>query len=107
MYDAPRWHALLNDLPAALLLAAVLFDIAGAVFKRESLHWAGIWALWTGVIGGWAEVVAGELGEEARQHGEAKQRIMEGHGQKGLVTMRGFTVRLVWEEARVSVQPSQ
>ena len=29
-YDAPRWHAMLNDLPAALLTVAVLFDLAAA-----------------------------------------------------------------------------
>ena len=28
-YDWPRLHAALNDLPAALLLVAVLFDLAG------------------------------------------------------------------------------
>jgi len=47
-YDAPRWHAVLNDLPAALLLVAVLFDLAAAATKRESLAWAGIWTLWAG-----------------------------------------------------------
>jgi len=60
-YDAPRWHAAINDLPVALLLAAVVFDLGAAVWKRESLKWAGIWTLWAGVIGGWAAVVAGEL----------------------------------------------
>ena len=33
-YDAARWHAVLNDLPAALLSVAVLFDLAAAVTKR-------------------------------------------------------------------------
>jgi hypothetical protein len=44
-----------NDLPAALLLAAVLFDLMGWILKRDSLVWAGIWTLWAGVIGGWSE----------------------------------------------------
>jgi uncharacterized membrane protein len=52
-YDLPRWHAAVNDLPAALLIAAVLFDLVGWATKRESLVWAGIWTLRAGVIGGW------------------------------------------------------
>jgi uncharacterized membrane protein len=107
MYDAPRWHALLNDLPAALLLVAVLFDLAGAIYKRESLHWAGIWALWTGVIGGWAAVIAGELAEEALQHGEAMHRIMERHEQMALLTMGVFTIVLLWKMARRFALPAQ
>ncbi len=49
-YDAPRWHAALNDFPVALLIAAVFFDFGAAIWKRESLKWAGIWTLWAGVI---------------------------------------------------------
>jgi len=63
-YDLPRLHAALNDFPPALLLCAVLFDLAGWILRRESLIWAGIWTLWTGVIGGWAAVIAGELAEK-------------------------------------------
>lgn len=107
MYDAPRWHALLNDLPAALLAVAVLFDLASAVFKRESLRWAGIWSLWAGVIGGWAAVIAGELAEESLQHGEAMHRIMERHEQMALLTMSLFTIVLVWKMARRFVLPAQ
>jgi len=75
-YDAPRWHAVLNDLPAALLLVAVLFDLAAAATKRESLAWAAIWTLWAGVIGGWAAVIAGELAADAIEHGDAIHEIM-------------------------------
>ena len=107
MYDAPRWHALLNDLPAALLLVAVLFDLASAMFKRESLNWAGIWALWAGVIGGWAAVIAGELAEGSLEHGEAMHRIMERHEQMALLTMSLFTIVLLWKMARRFVLPVQ
>ena len=75
-YDAARWHAVLNDLPAALLVVAVLFDLAAAALKRESLMWAGIWTLWAGVIGGWAAVIAGELASDAIDHGEGIHEIM-------------------------------
>jgi len=106
-YDAPRWHAVLNDLPAALLLVAVLFDLAAAATKRESLAWAGIWTLWAGVIGGWAAVVAGKLAEGAIEHGEAIHEIMEKHETMALLTMSLFTIVLIWKMARRFQMPSQ
>jgi uncharacterized membrane protein len=106
-YDAPRWHAVLNDLPAALLLVAVLFDLAAAATKRESLIWAGIWTLWAGVIGGWASVIAGKLAEGALEHGEVVHEIMERHEQMALITMSLFTIVLIWKMARRFNLPSQ
>jgi uncharacterized membrane protein len=99
-YDAPRWHALLNDFPAALLVATVLFDFGAAIWKRESLKWAGIWTLWAGVIGGWVAVVAGELAKDAIDHGQAIHELMEQHERQALVTMTIFTAILVWKMYR-------
>ena len=106
-YDAPRWHAMLNDLPAALLTVAVLFDLAAAALKRESLRWASIWTLWAGVIGGWAAVVAGELAEDSINHGEAIHAIMEKHRSMALMTMALFTIVLIWKMARRFQMPAQ
>jgi uncharacterized membrane protein len=106
-YDAPRWHAVLNDLPAALLLVAVLFDFAAAATKRESLMWAAIWTLWAGVIGGWAAVVAGELASDVIEHGQAAHEIMEKHETMALLTMGVFTVVLAWKMVRRFQMPSQ
>lgn len=97
MYDAARWHAALNDLPAALLLATVLFDLGAWLWKRESLAWAAIWTLWLGVVGGWAAVIAGNLAEESIDHGEAIHELMERHELLGYVTMGIFTVVLLWK----------
>src|SRR6266850_5929160 len=99
-YDAPRWHAVLNDFPAALLVVAVLFDLAAAVGKRESLKWAGAWTLWAGVLGGWAAVVSGKLAEKSIDHGEAIHELMEQHERQALVTMGIFTVILAWKMYR-------
>ena len=106
-YDAPRWHALLNDLPAALLIVAVLFDLAAAARKRESLSWAAIWTLWAGVIGGWAAVIAGKLAEGSLDHGTAVHAIMEKHENIALITMSLFTVVLIWKMARRFQMPAQ
>ena len=97
MYDAARLHAALNDLPSALLLAAVLFDLASWVWKRESLAWAGLWSLWAGVIGGWAAVIAGNLAEESIDHGAAIHDLMQRHELLGYITMAIFTVVLGWK----------
>jgi len=99
-YDAPRWHAILNHFPAALLVVAVVFDLAAATGKRESLKWAGAWTLWAGVLGGWVAVVAGELAKDAIDHGEAIHEIMTQHERQALVTMSIFTVVLLWKMYR-------
>ena len=93
-FDMPRLHAILNDLPAALLTVAVLFDFAAWGWKRESLRWAALWTLWAGVIGGWLAVIAGLLASDVIEHGEAIHELMEKHETLGLVTMSVFTVIL-------------
>ena len=106
-YDAARWHAVLNDLPAALLTVAVLFDLAAAATKRESLMWASVWTLWAGVLGGWIAVVAGELASKSIEHGEAIHEIMEKHETMALLTMGVFTVVLGWRLFRRFQMPAQ
>ena len=95
-YDWPRFHAAVNDLPAALLFVTVLFDLASWLTKRESLKAAALWTLWAGVIGGWIAVIAGEQAEDVIEHGEAIHELMETHETLALTTMGIFTVVLVW-----------
>ena len=106
-YDAARWHAVLNDLPAALLSVAVLFDLAAAALKRESLVWAAIWTLWAGVLGGWLAVIAGKIASNHIEHGEAIHEIMEKHENMALMTMGVFTIVLIWKMARRFQMPAQ
>jgi uncharacterized membrane protein len=96
-YDWPRFHAAVNDLPAALLLVTVLFDIGAWVTKRDSLKSAAVWTLWAGVIGGWVAVLAGLQAEDVIEHGEAIHELMEQHERQALVTMGIFTVVLLWK----------
>lgn len=96
-YDWPHAHAALNDLPAALLFATVLFDVASWITKRESLRSAALWTLWAGVIGGWAAIVAGLQAEDAIDHGNGIHEIMESHETWAFVTMAVFTVVLVYK----------
>jgi uncharacterized membrane protein len=99
-YDWPRFHAAVNDLPVALLLVTVLFDLAAWRTKRSSLEAAARWTLWVGVIGGWVAVLAGLEAEDAIEHGEAVHELMETHETLALVTMGTFTVVLAWRLVR-------
>jgi len=96
-YNWPRFHAAINDFPAALLVATVLFEFAAVIWKRESLKWAGVWTLWLGVIGGWIAVLAGEQASDVIEHGEAIHDLMETHETLALTTMGIFTVVLAWK----------
>jgi len=96
-YDWPRFHAAVNDLPAALLLVTVLFDLGAWLTKRESLKAAAMWTLWAGVVGGWVAVLAGLQAEDAIEHGEAIHELMETHETLALTTMGIFTVVLAWK----------
>src|SRR5256886_10661766 len=101
-YDWPRFHAAVNDLPTALLLVTVLFDLGAWLFKRESLKAAALWTLWAGVVGGWVAVLAGLKAEDAIEHGEAIHELMETHETLALTTMGIFTVVLAWKLFRRS-----
>jgi uncharacterized membrane protein len=99
-YDWPRLHAALNDLPAALLLVAVLFDLAGAFTRRPSLRTAGFWTLVAGAAGAVLAVVSGLQAEEHIAHGEAVHRVMETHEELGLITLGVFVVLALWRIVR-------
>src|SRR2546427_9963717 len=101
-YDWPRFHAAVNDLPTALLLVTVLFDIAAWLTKRDSLKSAALWTLWAGVFGGWVAVLAGLKAEDAIEHGEAIHDLMETHETLALTTMGIFTAVLAWKLFRRS-----
>jgi uncharacterized membrane protein len=99
-YDWPRLHAALNDLPAALLLVAVLFDLASAVTRRPSLRTAGFWTMMAGAVGGALAVLSGLQAEEHIAHGEAVHRVMETHEELALITLGVFVVLALWRIVR-------
>src|SRR2546430_5815794 len=90
-YDWPRFHAAVNDLPTALLLVTVLFDLGAWITKRDSLKSAALWTLWAGVIGGWVAELAGLKAEDAIEHGEAIHQLIETHETLALTHMGLFT----------------
>lgn len=99
-YDWPRLHAALNDLPTALLLTAVLFDLAALVARRQSLRQVGFWTMMIGALGGAAAVISGLQAEEHIEHGEAVHRVMETHEKLALITLGIFGVLALWRIVR-------
>jgi uncharacterized membrane protein len=99
-YDWPRLHAALNDLPAALLLVAVLFDLASALARRPALRVVGFATMLAGAVGGVLAVISGLQAEEHIAHGEAVHRIMETHETLALTTLGIFAVLALWRVFR-------
>jgi uncharacterized membrane protein len=99
-YDWPRLHAALNDLPIALLLVAVMFDVVAAVTKRQSFRQIGVWTMLVGAVGGAVAVLSGLQAEEHISHGDAVHRVMETHEQLGLITLGVFGVLTLWRIVR-------
>jgi uncharacterized membrane protein len=101
-YDWPRLHAALNDLPAALLLVAVLFDLASALLRRPALRVAGFWTLNVGAVGAVLAVLSGLQAEEHVAHGEAVHQLMHTHEELALITLGIFAVLALWRIVRES-----
>src|SRR5437868_15451247 len=100
-YDWIRLHAALNDLPVALLLASVVFDLAGAVLRKESLKAAGYWSLIGGVSGGGLAAITGLMAEgRLPPHAEASHAAMETHQTFAIVVVVFFAILAIWRTAR-------
>src|SRR6185312_7219938 len=99
-YDWPRLHAALNDLPAALLVTAVLFDLIAAATRRPAFRQAGLYVLVFGALGGIAAVLSGLQAEEHIEHGDAVHRVMETHELLAFVTLGIFGVLALWRLLR-------
>lgn len=99
-YDAAHIHAALNDLPPALLPVAVLFDLLGAVLKRDSLKTAGFWTLMAGVLGTGAAIVSGLLAEDATPHGAEAHAVMETHETLAFIVLGLFGILALWRLVR-------
>lgn len=103
-YDWSRLHAALNDLPAALLLVAALFELLALATRKESFRQVSFWTLIVGAIGGAAAVLSGLQAEENIAHGDAVHRVMETHELLGFITLAIFGVLAgwrIWRERRM------
>ena len=99
-YDWPRLHAALNDLPAALLATAVVFDLLAALTRRPSLRQAGFATMIAGTVGAGVAVLSGLQAEDKIAHGEAVHSLMETHETLALTTLGIFAVLVLWRIRR-------
>jgi uncharacterized membrane protein len=99
-YDAPRWHAVINDFPPALLVAGICFELAYLFTKRESLRNAAYWSLMVGAVMTGLTIFSGLRAEDAIQHGEAIHEIMETHERLAWFTLGFFGVVALWRLLR-------
>jgi uncharacterized membrane protein len=95
-YDWTRLHAALNDLPAALLLVAALFELLALATRKESFRQVSFWTLILGAVGGVAAVLSGLQAEENIAHGSAVHEVMETHEMLAFITLGIFGVLAVW-----------
>jgi uncharacterized membrane protein len=102
-YDWPRLHAVVNDLPPALLPLSVVFDLLGIYFRRESLKAAAFWTLVFGVLGTGAAIVAGLFAEDAAAHSDQAHAIMETHETLAFIVLGIFGVLALWRIVRRGV----
>lgn len=101
-YDWPRLHALLNDLPIALLVAAVFLDLLALVTGRVTFRKVAFWTLMVGVLGAGAAVLSGLQAQEHIAHGEAVHRVMETHEELALISLGVFAGLALWRIMRES-----
>ena len=99
-YDWPRLHAALNDMPAALLMVALLFEIGGLALKKPSLRWASFWTLLAGLAGMIPAVIAGLMAEDLIDHDDIGHAIMQRHKTLALITLGVFAVLALWRVVR-------
>jgi uncharacterized membrane protein len=94
MFDL-RFHPMLVHFPIALLFTSVLFDAAGAWFKRESFHDGGLWLLILGLLGGVAAAIAGDWAEETAEKAGIAESMIETHETNAFVSLGIFGVLLL------------
>lgn len=99
-YDAPRFHAVFNDFPPALLVMGVLFELAYLFTKRESLRSAAFWSLVAGAVLTGLAILTGLKAEDAIDHGQAIHEIMQAHERFAWVTLGFFGVVALWRVVR-------
>jgi uncharacterized membrane protein len=99
-YDWPRFHAALNDLPTALLVTAVLFDLLASITRRLIFRQVAFWTLIVGVLGAGLAVLSGLQAEEHIDHGEAVHQLMGTHEDLALITLGVFAVLALWRLVR-------
>ena len=95
MLDLLPLHPMFVHFPIALLFTSVLFDAAGAWFKRDSFRDGALWLLILGLLGGVAAAIAGTWAEEAAEKAGIAESMIETHETLAFVTLGIFGALLL------------
>ncbi len=101
---AAEVHAMLNDLPATLLVLSVLFDLAGSAAKRETLKTVGFWMLVAGAVGAVLALLSGLAAERSIEHGDAVHLVMERHKTLAItatILFGGLAAWRIWRRGQL------
>ncbi len=99
-FELVRLHAMLNDLPAALLVVAVVFEALHLITKRDGFRYASFWTLMAGAVGAALAVLSGLRAEDTIEHGTAIHELMERHETLAFITLGVFAVVAGWRLVR-------
>lgn len=99
-WDLPQLHAAVNDLPAALLLMAVLFEFLALINRRESLRAAAFWMLVAGTAGAVLAVASGLVAEETVTRSAQAHDLVERHETLAFVVLAVFALLTAWRVVR-------
>lgn len=94
--SAAEFHSAINDLPIALLLMSLVFDISGSWTKRESLKAAGFWCLVVGAAGALLALITGLRAEASIEHGGTVHIVMERHKTMAIAITVMFSALAAW-----------
>lgn len=101
MWQTPaELHAALNDLPVALLIFSLFFEVAGNLTKRDSLRAAGFWTLVAGAGGALLALISGLRAEDTIEHGGSVHLVLERHETLAITVTIVFGLLAAWRVLR-------
>ena len=89
-------HPLVVHFPIALLLTAVLLDLAALVLRRPGLHRIALWNLSLGTAGAGVAVLTGYQAADIAKHSFEIHQVMELHRKLGIATLVLGALGMVW-----------
>lgn len=89
-------HPITVHFTIALFSLAVLFQILGWLFEKESLKSAGFWNLAFALPSAIASVLTGRYAESVVPHNEVIHEVMETHETIGYIVLAVITLLFIW-----------
>jgi uncharacterized membrane protein len=93
-------HPLVVHFPIALLLTAVMVDVAALALKRAGLHHIALWNLTLGTLGAALAVLTGLHAESVARHSFDIWQVMALHKRLGIATLVLGLMAASWRLAK-------